>query len=356
MKRVPSTGTGRPTVFHSAGLIRVCDRGLFGNDTPRECRAFVARTATVAEVREIEIDRRRGVATIRFDFNRVAAGAMLKRLARALQSEGSPGSPPETVRTAAARAVRHDPIRLFRQAGILSSWRITRSRPGAVALRNSAVSDRRLARRLGERLEAERGVREVRASRIFGVTIRYDPGSITVAELLTVLDEALDPPRRPGPAHPATGAAGVAASGVRRLSLLCLGGASFGMAIVGAVVPGIPTVPFLLLSSYFLIRSSPRLNARLLNSRLFGSVLRDWNEKRGLRRRTKGIAIAMIVVVITTSIAFGTLPGPALIIVVLSASVGVYFILRIPTVREIEAPPMALAAASPPQPGGRPDV
>ena len=40
------------------------------------------------------------------------------------------------------------------------------------------------------------------------------------------------------------------------------------MTFVGLVVPGIPTVPFLLASSYYLARSSRTLHKRLLESRL----------------------------------------------------------------------------------------
>lgn len=50
--------------------------------------------------------------------------------------------------------------------------------------------------------------------------------------------------------------------GPKRLLYLAAGAGSSVMTVVGVLVPGIPTVPFLLSSSYFLARSSPRAACR----------------------------------------------------------------------------------------------
>ena len=72
---------------------------------------------------------------------------------------------------------------------------------------------------------------------------------------------------------------------------------SLGMAWVGLLTPGIPTVPVVLLSSYCAVRSSPALHARLKRSRVFGPMLTDWEQHRVISRRTKRIAIVSALVV-----------------------------------------------------------
>ena len=67
--------------------------------------------------------------------------------------------------------------------------------------------------------------------------------------------------------------------GVRKAAYLGLAAFFFGLGATGAILPGLPTTPFLLLTSYFLLRASPKLNERLLNSRMFGSILTDWQSE-----------------------------------------------------------------------------
>jgi uncharacterized protein len=83
-------------------------------------------------------------------------------------------------------------------------------------------------------------------------------------------------------------------TGIRGRLYRIFGWTSLGMAVVGAVTPGIPTVPFVLLGSYFFIRSSPKTHAWLLNSKYFGGILRDWEEKRGVSQSVKLTALALI--------------------------------------------------------------
>ena len=68
---------------------------------------------------------------------------------------------------------------------------------------------------------------------------------------------------------------------------LALAGGSFAMTLVGLVVPGIPTVPFLLTTSYYLARSSRRLDERLRRTPLFGPILVEWERRHGLSRSSK---------------------------------------------------------------------
>jgi uncharacterized protein len=69
-----------------------------------------------------------------------------------------------------------------------------------------------------------------------------------------------------------------------------------GLAMVGVVVPGIPTFPFLLLAAWAAARGSKRLHAWLYAHPRFGQALIDWEEKRAFSRRAKVVTIGLLVV------------------------------------------------------------
>lgn len=71
---------------------------------------------------------------------------------------------------------------------------------------------------------------------------------------------------------------------------------SLGLGIVGIVVPGLPTVPFVLLSAFAAARGSQRLHARLLAHRQFGPIIRDWEAYGAVSRRAKRLAVSMMAV------------------------------------------------------------
>jgi len=68
-------------------------------------------------------------------------------------------------------------------------------------------------------------------------------------------------------------------------------GVSFvAIGLVGAVLPVLPTTPFLILAAACFARSSPRLEAWLLHHRRFGPLLRDWRRHQVIPRRAKRLA------------------------------------------------------------------
>jgi uncharacterized membrane protein YbaN (DUF454 family) len=81
-----------------------------------------------------------------------------------------------------------------------------------------------------------------------------------------------------------------------------------GLAVVGAVLPLVPSTPFLLLASWCFYRGSPRIHAWLHRSRHFGPMLDDWEHYHGVRRTTKRTAVLTILAVVATSLLLNSLP------------------------------------------------
>lgn len=86
-------------------------------------------------------------------------------------------------------------------------------------------------------------------------------------------------------------------------SLYIIGGTlSLALAIIGIIVPGLPTTPFALLSAYLYAKSSDRLYNWLLNNKILGSRIRNYHKRKGVTRKGKiGIIIFMTSMVMFSS-------------------------------------------------------
>jgi uncharacterized membrane protein YbaN (DUF454 family) len=109
---------------------------------------------------------------------------------------------------------------------------------------------------------------------------------------------------------------------------------SLAMTGVALAVPGIPTVPFLLASSYYLARTSPRLNQALRTAPFFGPILQEVEEHQAVSRKSKrklmGFTLVMVAVTLLT-----TSPTPVLFLfVIIAVAVSLYGIERMPKIDE----------------------
>ena len=68
------------------------------------------------------------------------------------------------------------------------------------------------------------------------------------------------------------------------------------LAFAGMVLPVLPTVPFVLLAAFSFNRSSPRFHHMLMEHRIFGPQIREWQEHRAIDPRVKLIAVASMAV------------------------------------------------------------
>ena len=137
------------------------------------------------------------------------------------------------------------------------------------------------------------------------------------------------------------------ARGPRRWLYIALGCFFVGLGTLGVFLPVLPTTPFILLASFFFVRSSARLHAWLLRSRLFGPFLRDWHQHRAVRPHVKLTAFAMIPAVVTASAVFGELSGPVLAILIVLGLIGLGVVWRLPTVQNEAAAIMDESSSCP---------
>lgn len=118
---------------------------------------------------------------------------------------------------------------------------------------------------------------------------------------------------------------------IARIILTGLGFLSLGVAVVGLVLPGIPTTGPVLLSAYFFSRSSERFDNWLIGHRVFGPIVRDWRAGLGFSRRAKALSIVAIAVTFSTTIVFAATNAIVRVaLVVLAVGIAAY-IYRLPT-------------------------
>jgi len=93
---------------------------------------------------------------------------------------------------------------------------------------------------------------------------------------------------------------------LRRQLYLAGGVISVGLGAIGAFLPILPTVPFLLLATFCFARSNPAWEQRLLDHPRYGPPLRQWRERRAISRKAKqGALIAMATGIVLTAVTVG---------------------------------------------------
>lgn len=116
--------------------------------------------------------------------------------------------------------------------------------------------------------------------------------------------------------------------------LFILGFLFLALAVLGAILPVMPTTCFVLLAAACFARSSERFYAWLLNSSLFGPMIRHWQASRSMPRRAK--IIAMITLLGSGALSILVIDGLALQLTVVGLLlIPAFIILRIPTSGEL---------------------
>ncbi len=125
-------------------------------------------------------------------------------------------------------------------------------------------------------------------------------------------------------------------SDISRMFWLVIGIVSLGCGIAGTVLPLVPTTPFVLVSVFAFAKSSPRLHAWLINHPKFGPLIQNWQRHGAIDRRTKKIALT---VMILTPIITWLVGGSNLVVLVQIAvlSCSAIFIITRPEVGSVKS-------------------
>ena len=118
---------------------------------------------------------------------------------------------------------------------------------------------------------------------------------------------------------------------MRRYVLLVLGWLFLGLGALGLFLPVLPTTPFVLLAAACFLRSSERLHSWLLAHPTFGKQITDYLDGKGLRPKTKVVAITTLwASIIASAILFVPYLVGDVAMVLVAAGVTLY-LLRLPT-------------------------
>lgn len=119
----------------------------------------------------------------------------------------------------------------------------------------------------------------------------------------------------------------------KRLGLMAFGCVCVGLGCLGAVLPVLPTTPFLLLALWAFSRSSTRFHFWLLHHRQLGPFIADWERDRIIPVRAKVVACTAMSISLTWVVGFSAAPWPAVLAMTAVVAYGAWFILTRPSRR-----------------------
>lgn len=103
------------------------------------------------------------------------------------------------------------------------------------------------------------------------------------------------------------------------------------LGVIGAVLPVMPTTPFLLLAAACFAQSSERWHQWLLGNRYAGPMIRDWEARRCVSLHTKIVAISSMFIVGGPSVGLALTETSHRLAAVTFMAIGAGVVLSLPT-------------------------
>ena len=105
----------------------------------------------------------------------------------------------------------------------------------------------------------------------------------------------------------------------------------FALGALGAILPGLPTVPFMLLALWAFSRSSQRFHDWLYTHRIFGPPLQDWKQYRVIPLRAKIFSLTSMVLSMAYMVLYAQMAPWTIAITAAVMAYGAWFILSHPS-------------------------
>lgn len=109
-----------------------------------------------------------------------------------------------------------------------------------------------------------------------------------------------------------------------------------GLGILGAVLPVLPTTPFLIVALWCFSRSSEKLHNWLYTHSIYGPLLRQWHEHRVIPAMAKFIAVTAMVTSTMYVALFSSAPWYAIVAMGLFIAYSAWYILSKPSVVKVQ--------------------
>ena len=81
---------------------------------------------------------------------------------------------------------------------------------------------------------------------------------------------------------------------MKKFLFIGLGFFFVALGVIGIFLPLLPTTVFLIIASYFFMKSSPELNEKLMNNKYLGEYIRNYKEKGGMSLKSKISSIGLL--------------------------------------------------------------
>lgn len=322
-KKPALSETDEPVIewLESLGLFVLSDRKVIQRENRQFCMRMIDFLANSRKTRLAHVDLDRHELVVQFsnpDTNRATAALILG----------------QAVRMAAMPVRRKSAVRFdsfwscftafVSDLGLITTWYSSEMGKGRIRIFSDSLIESEITpANLTHMIPSIYSARQKFFSH--GMNIRFDPDSIRPLDLVGAIDTVcrmesihILPDEDENPL--------ASISLPVRVWHLSLAAFSFGGAIVGLIVPGIPTVPFILLTSYHLAKGSTRIHHFFLKLPLFGSVAHDWSDGRYIRLSNKIMLILLtagivVVTLLLTEITIGLLITVTTVFLITSWSV-----------------------------------
>ncbi|MBF0977759.1 MAG: YbaN family protein [Atopobium sp.] len=105
---------------------------------------------------------------------------------------------------------------------------------------------------------------------------------------------------------------------IKRVAFMALGCISLTLAVLGVVLPILPTVPFLALAAFCFAKSSDRLNNWLINTKFYQNNLADFKAGKGMTVKTKVRILTTVTLVMAVGLIVMLMKGVTVGSIILS--------------------------------------